>query len=148
MFKLRKKQILELKKKLLEKESELKKALSYALSYNEEKLSDDFNTLNHIIDLKVSYYENVVFYYKRYKEDKKVNVETEELEKVVKDIIYETFQSISESYTGYLVTKYFASKDAMFEIYIQEVYLRLFAFTSKYNTDMIKDQIKDQFKTS
>lgn len=125
------------KKKLNLEIEELKKELAknkVIFSYNSAKIEDDFNVLNQVLELKVSNYENVVFVFNRYKEEKKVNVTTDEIEKATTEIIYESFEVLSEVYINYLVTKYFASKEAMIEVYTQRIYLRLFAFANNYNT--------------
>lgn len=118
---------------------ELKKELAktkVVYNYNTGKIEDDFNVLNQILNLKTSHYENIIFVFNRYQEEKKVNVKTEEIDKATKDIIYESFQSLSDVYIDYLVKKYFSSKEAMVDTYTQQVYLRLFGFANNYNMTM------------
>ncbi len=124
------------KRKLMSEIESLKLELSknkIIFNYNSSKIEDDFNVLNQILDLKISHYENVVFLYNRYQEEKKVNVSSEELDKSTTEIVFETFKSLSDRYIDYLVEKYFDSRDAMVGVYTQRVYLRLFSFANNYN---------------
>jgi len=132
-------------KKLNLEIEELKRELSknkVIYNYNMNKLEDDFNVLNQILDLKTQNYENVIFVFNRYKEEKKVNVSTDEIEKATKDIIAETFKSLSDEYLNYLIGKYFSSKDSMVDIYTQKIYLRLFAYANNYNMNMTQSSFK------
>lgn len=124
---------------LLKTELEKKKVV---FNYNANKIEDDFHVLNQMLDLKISHYENVIFVYNRYQEEKKVSVTSEEIDKSTKDIIYDSFKNLSEDYIEYLILKYFASKEAMIDTYTQRVYLRLFAFANTYNLSKTQDAFK------
>lgn len=104
-------------------------------NYNEIKIKDDFNVLNEVLDLKISHYEDVVFIYNRYQEDKKVNVSTDEIDKATREIIKETLLSLSDKYIQYLCTKYFRTEGALIDVYTQKVYIRLFKFANTYNVN-------------
>lgn len=136
-----------LKERIKELESQL--AIKSVLSnYNETKIQDDFLVLNQVLDLKTSHYENVVFIYNRYREEKKVNVTDEEINKATSDIIAETIKTLSTSYIEYLTTKYFDSRAALVDVYTQRVYIRLFAFANDYNVaELRKVQNRDRSAT-
>jgi hypothetical protein len=127
-------QIEELQKQLNDKKD--------VFSYNETKIKDDFNVLNEILDLKTSHYEDVLFVYNRYQEDKKVDVNTEEIDKATKDIIKETLLSLSDKYIEYLCTKYFKDVGALVDVYTQKVYVRLFKYANTYNINRISSNYK------
>ena len=132
-------------KKLNLEIEELKKELAknkVIYGYNTAKIEDDFNVLNQILELKTLNYENIIFVFNRYKEDKKVNVATEEIEKATTDIVSETFKLLSPNYLDYLIGKYFSSKDAMIDTYTQKTYLRLFAYANAYNTNRTQSNYK------
>jgi len=126
---------LKLKIKELEKKLEEKSILS---NYNEIKIQDDFLVLNQVLDFKISHYEKVVFVFKRYQNEKKVNVSDEEINQATVNILTDTFKVLSETYIEYLSQKYFNSREAMIDIYTQRVYMRLFAFGNEYNAKEIQ----------
>jgi hypothetical protein len=124
----------------LQKELNSKKEI---FNYNEIKIKDDFNVLNEVLDLKISNYEEVMFVYNRYQEDKKVNVSTEEIDKATRSIIKDTIMSLSERYVNYLCTKYFKSEEALVDVYTQRVYMRLFKFANDYNINRTQSDFKN-----
>jgi hypothetical protein len=95
------------------------------------------------LDLKISNYEEVMFVYNRYQEDKKVNVSTEEIDKATRSIIKDTIMSLSERYVNYLCTKYFKSEEALVDVYTQRVYMRLFKFANDYNINRTQSDFKN-----
>jgi len=125
------------KKALLREIEELKKELTNNRNYEKGKIEDDYNVFNQLLEQKTTYYESIIFTYNRYKEEKKVNITTEEITEHTEKIIGETMASLSPKYVDYLVDKYFSSLEKMIEVYTQRIFLRLFHLSNEYNTSSV-----------
>ena len=125
------------KKALLKEIEELKKELTNIRNYEKGKIEDDYNVFNQLLEQKTAYYESIIFTYNRYKEEKKVNITTEEITEHTEKIIGETLASLSPKYVDYLVDKYFSSLEKMIEVYTQRIFLRLFHLSNEYNTSSV-----------
>lgn len=125
------------KKTLLKEIEELKKELANIRNYEKGKIEDDYNVFNQLLEQKTTYYESIIFTYNRYKEEKKVNITTEEITENTEKIIGETMASLSPKYVDYLVDKYFSSLEKMIEVYSQRIFLRLFHLSNEYNTSSV-----------
>ena len=125
------------KKALLKEIEELKKELTNIRNYEKGKIEDDYNVFNQLLEQKTTYYESIIFTYNRYKEEKKVNITTEEITEHTEKIIGETMASLSPKYVDYLVDKYFSSLEKMIEVYTQRIFLRLFHLSNEYNTSSV-----------
>lgn len=125
------------KKPLLKEIEDLKKELANIRNYEKGKIEDDYNVFNQLLEQKTTYYESIIFTYNRYKEEKKVNITTEEITEHTEKIIGETLASLSPKYVDYLVNKYFSSLEKMIEVYTQRIFLRLFHLSNEYNTSNV-----------
>ena len=125
------------KKALLREIEKLKKELTNNRNYEKGKIEDDYNVFNQLLEQKTTYYESIIFTYNRYKEEKKVNITTEEITEHTEKIIGETMASLSPKYVDYLVDKYFSSLEKMIEVYTQRIFLRLFHLSNEYNTSSV-----------
>lgn len=125
------------KTELLKEIEELKKELTNIRNYEKGKIEDDYNVFNQLLEQKTTYYESIIFTYNRYKEEKKVNITTEEIKEHTEKIIGETLSSLSPKYVDYLVDKYFSSLEKMIEVYTQRIFLRLFHLSNEYNTSSV-----------
>lgn len=133
------------KKALLREIEELKKELTNIRNYEKGKIEDDYNVFNQLLEQKTTYYESIIFTYNRYKEEKKVNITTEEITEHTEKIIGETLSSLSPKYLDYLVDKYFSSLEKMVEVYTQRVFLRLFHLSNEYNTSNVSKRDKPAY---
>lgn len=129
------------KKALLREIEELKKELTNNRNYEKGKIEDDYNVFNQLLEQKTTYYESIIFTYNRYKEEKKVNITTEEITEHTEKIIGETMASLSPKYVDYLVDKYFSSLEKMIEVYTQRIFLRLFHLSNEYNTSSVSKRV-------
>lgn len=133
------------KTELLKEIEELKKELSNIRNYEKGKIEDDYNVFNQLLEQKTTYYESIIFTYNRYKEEKKVNITTEEIKEHTEKIIGETLASLSPKYLDYLVDKYFSSLEKMIEVYTQRIFLRLFHLSNDYNTSSVSKKPKPAY---
>lgn len=130
------------KKQIQQENTKLKEELGKIKNYEKSKIEDDFNIFNQLLEQKMNYYETIIFTYNRYKEEKKTNVTTEEVEKHTQKIVSETLSSLATGYLDYLVDKYFSSLEAMIEVYSQRVFMRLFYMSNEYNTSNTRNSTK------
>lgn len=133
------------KKTLLKEIEELKRELTNIRNYEKGKIEDDYNVFNQLLEQKTTYYESLIFTYNRYKEEKKVNITTEEITEHTEKIIGETLSSLSPKYLDYLVDKYFSSLEKMIEVYTQRIFLRLFHLSNEYNTSSVSKRDKPAY---